>query len=197
MDVSFDDEDDNNDNDHELDLDTATDPVDQEAPPPKRQKLDLPATGRGLRTLTRAVSPPPPLTSSSSSSSSSRLLLSSSSLPGSSKRRLPWAPARQDSSIKDAASEEVLGHGAKKGGDGGSGSDAVVSGEGVRKEMGGRSERGKRAMRFASSPIQLTRIRDLPPEQNVDAISLRDILGDPLIKECWQFNYLFDIEFLM
>lgn len=47
------------------------------------------------------------------------------------------------------------------------------------------------------SPFQLTKIRDLPPEMNEDTISLKDILGDPLIAECWEFNYLHDIEFLM
>lgn len=47
------------------------------------------------------------------------------------------------------------------------------------------------------SPIQLNRIQDLPPSSNVDTISLGDILGDPLIKECWLFNYLFDIDFMM
>ncbi|KAK0701842.1 tyrosyl-DNA phosphodiesterase I [Lasiosphaeria miniovina] len=47
------------------------------------------------------------------------------------------------------------------------------------------------------SPFHLTRIRDLPPELNVDTIGLNDILGDPLISECWEFNYLHDIDFLM
>ncbi|PGH30971.1 tyrosyl-DNA phosphodiesterase 1 [[Emmonsia] crescens] len=49
------------------------------------------------------------------------------------------------------------------------------------------------------SPIQLTHIRDFPasPDNNTDAVKLRDILGDPLIKECWQFNYMFDVDFLM
>ncbi len=47
------------------------------------------------------------------------------------------------------------------------------------------------------SPIQLTRIRDLPPEANVDTVTLKDVLGDPLIAECWEFNYLHDIDFLM
>jgi len=28
-------------------------------------------------------------------------------------------------------------------------------------------------------------------------VGLRDILGDPMIRECWQFNYLFDVDFLM
>lgn len=32
---------------------------------------------------------------------------------------------------------------------------------------------------------------------NVDTVKLRDILGDPLIKECWQFNYCFDVDWLM
>jgi len=50
---------------------------------------------------------------------------------------------------------------------------------------------------LVKSPFQLTRIRDLPPECNVDALSLRDLLGDPLITECWEFNYLHDIGFLM
>ncbi|EEP77386.1 conserved hypothetical protein [Uncinocarpus reesii 1704] len=50
-----------------------------------------------------------------------------------------------------------------------------------------------------SSPVQLTHIRDLSDQSghNGDTIKLRDILGDPLIKECWQFNFLFDIDFLM
>lgn len=50
-----------------------------------------------------------------------------------------------------------------------------------------------------SSPYKLTHIRDLSNSSgnNEDTIKLRDILGDPLIKECWQFNYLFDVDFLM
>jgi tyrosyl-DNA phosphodiesterase-1 len=48
-----------------------------------------------------------------------------------------------------------------------------------------------------SSPIQLTRIRDLDGSKNVDTVGLDDILGNPLIRECWQFNYLFDVDFLM
>jgi tyrosyl-DNA phosphodiesterase-1 len=31
----------------------------------------------------------------------------------------------------------------------------------------------------------------------VDAVSLKDILGDPLIAECWEFNYLHNLDFLM
>lgn len=47
------------------------------------------------------------------------------------------------------------------------------------------------------SPFQLTRIQDLSPSQNVDTLTLNDILGSPLISECWEFNYLHDIDFLM
>ncbi|MDA4132160.1 MAG: tyrosyl-DNA phosphodiesterase 1, partial [Thaumarchaeota archaeon] len=57
-------------------------------------------------------------------------------------------------------------------------------------------ERPGRPRRF-KSPFQLTAIRDLPAEANVDAVMLRDVLGDPLIAECWEFNYLHDIDFLM
>lgn len=47
------------------------------------------------------------------------------------------------------------------------------------------------------SPFQLTHIRDLPADHNVDAVRVTDILGDPMIRECWQFNYLFDVDWLM
>lgn len=48
-----------------------------------------------------------------------------------------------------------------------------------------------------NSPFQLTLIRDLPASSNKDAIGLGDLLGDPMIAECWEFNYLHDIDFLM
>ncbi|KLU81943.1 hypothetical protein MAPG_01023 [Magnaporthiopsis poae ATCC 64411] len=48
-----------------------------------------------------------------------------------------------------------------------------------------------------SSPFRLTHIRDLGPEDNVDAVQLKDVIGDPLISECWDFNYLHDINFLL
>lgn len=47
------------------------------------------------------------------------------------------------------------------------------------------------------SPVQLISVEDLPSSCNVDSISLKDILGDPLIEECWIFNYLFDVDFVM
>lgn len=54
-----------------------------------------------------------------------------------------------------------------------------------------------RAERFIPSPIQLNRISDLPASSNVDTVSLRDLLGDPLISECWIFNYLVDVDYVM
>ncbi|KAK2614039.1 hypothetical protein N8I77_000899 [Diaporthe amygdali] len=54
-----------------------------------------------------------------------------------------------------------------------------------------------RANETFTSPFQLTWIRDLPEAANTDAVTLRDILGDPLIAECWEFNYLHDIDFLI
>ncbi|KAK0645653.1 tyrosyl-DNA phosphodiesterase-domain-containing protein [Cercophora newfieldiana] len=47
------------------------------------------------------------------------------------------------------------------------------------------------------SPFHLTTIQDLPPNLNTDTLTLRDLLGDPLISECWEFNYLHDIDFLL
>ncbi|KAJ4535782.1 hypothetical protein HRR80_006189 [Exophiala dermatitidis] len=53
------------------------------------------------------------------------------------------------------------------------------------------------AARLIASPFRLTSIRDLPSSQNIDTISLHDILGIPLIKEAWIFNYCFDVDWLM
>ncbi|GMG17398.1 unnamed protein product [Aspergillus oryzae] len=53
--------------------------------------------------------------------------------------------------------------------------------------------------RLIPSPFQLTHIRDLAAssDNNVDTVRLREILGDPMIRECWQFNYLHDVDFIM
>jgi tyrosyl-DNA phosphodiesterase 1 len=47
------------------------------------------------------------------------------------------------------------------------------------------------------SPIQLNYIEQLPSKSNVDTLSITDVLGHPLLKEVWQFNYLFDLDFLL
>ncbi|EEU40239.1 uncharacterized protein NECHADRAFT_34138 [Fusarium vanettenii 77-13-4] len=58
-------------------------------------------------------------------------------------------------------------------------------------------KRRRREVSTIKSPWQLTWIQDLSEEDNRDAVSLRDLLGDPLIAECWEFNFLHDIHFLM
>lgn len=50
---------------------------------------------------------------------------------------------------------------------------------------------------IVASPVQLNSIEQLPPASNDDTISLGGILGDIMIKECWLFNYLFDLDFIM
>lgn len=50
---------------------------------------------------------------------------------------------------------------------------------------------------FVPSPVQLNFVEQLPASSNVDCISLGSILGDPMNKECWLFNYLFDMDFVM
>ena len=47
------------------------------------------------------------------------------------------------------------------------------------------------------SPFTLTKIRDLSASSNVDTVCLDDILGNPLIKEVWVFNFCFDIDWMM
>jgi len=48
-----------------------------------------------------------------------------------------------------------------------------------------------------SSPIKLTRIDDLPDHYNQGTVTLKTLLGDPLIKECWNFNYMHDIAYIL
>jgi tyrosyl-DNA phosphodiesterase-1 len=60
-----------------------------------------------------------------------------------------------------------------------------------------RSQERDGGRNYMPSPIQLTHIEDLAPHQNMDAVKLKDIIGDPMIKECWNFNFLFDIDFVM
>lgn len=51
--------------------------------------------------------------------------------------------------------------------------------------------------KFVSSPVSLIRVAPLSPSENIDTVSILDLLGDPLIKECWAFNFLFDVEWLL
>ncbi|KAG9886336.1 phospholipase D/nuclease, partial [Aureobasidium melanogenum] len=61
----------------------------------------------------------------------------------------------------------------------------------------GKEKQHEKSTTTQPSPFQLTRIRDLPASANVDTVTLSDILGDPMIKEQWQFNFLLDIDFIM
>ncbi|KAK2746653.1 hypothetical protein FQN57_002997 [Myotisia sp. PD_48] len=53
--------------------------------------------------------------------------------------------------------------------------------------------------KIVPSPVHLTHIRDIPGSTgyNKDAVKLQDLIGDPMIKECWQFNYLHDVDFIL
>ena len=61
----------------------------------------------------------------------------------------------------------------------------------------GKDEVERLEPKVVASPVQLNFIEELPGISNVNAISLGSILGDPMIKECWLFNYLFDMDFVM
>ncbi|RMD40290.1 hypothetical protein DV735_g4847, partial [Chaetothyriales sp. CBS 134920] len=50
---------------------------------------------------------------------------------------------------------------------------------------------------LVSSPFKLTTIRDLPASDNLDTASLHDVVGNPLIKEAWIFNFCFDVDWTM
>ncbi|KAJ9609791.1 hypothetical protein H2200_006119 [Cladophialophora chaetospira] len=51
--------------------------------------------------------------------------------------------------------------------------------------------------KLIASPFKLTKIPDLPASNNIDTVSLHDILGNPLIKEAWIFNYCFDVDWFL
>ena len=55
----------------------------------------------------------------------------------------------------------------------------------------------RQSQRTIPSPVQLNFVKELPSASNIDTISLGSVLGDPMIKECWLFNYLYDVDFLM
>lgn len=47
------------------------------------------------------------------------------------------------------------------------------------------------------SPFSLTNINDLPDRLNVDSVTLKSIICDPMISELWEFNYMHDLNFIM
>lgn len=74
---------------------------------------------------------------------------------------------------------------------------ASVAAANLTKKQDERNKATEKPVEHIASPFQLTKIRDLAAHQNVDAVELKDVLGDPLIKECWNFNFLFDLDFVM
>ncbi|KAL9600314.1 MAG: hypothetical protein Q9219_003264 [cf. Caloplaca sp. 3 TL-2023] len=58
-------------------------------------------------------------------------------------------------------------------------------------------DEGKSAGHLIPSPIQLSTVNGLAATSNIDTVSLKDVLCDPVIRECWLFNYLFDVDFVM
>jgi tyrosyl-DNA phosphodiesterase 1 len=53
------------------------------------------------------------------------------------------------------------------------------------------------SIRVVSSPIRLYSILDLPPSENVDAITLREILSpQSTLDEIWSFNFMTNMQFL-
>lgn len=52
-------------------------------------------------------------------------------------------------------------------------------------------------IRAIPSPVQLSSVDAIPADCNIDTVSLKDIVGHPLIKECWALNYLIDVDFLL
>lgn len=73
-------------------------------------------------------------------------------------------------------------------------------------EMSGKSENEETSILNGSmpppvtvipSPFRLISTRDLPSSRNTETVSIGDILGNPLLKEAWVFNFCFDVDWLM
>jgi tyrosyl-DNA phosphodiesterase-1 len=47
------------------------------------------------------------------------------------------------------------------------------------------------------SPFRLLKIKDLPTNDNMDTVGIQDILGDPMLKQVWLFNYMHNIPWVM
>ena len=78
----------------------------------------------------------------------------------------------------------------------------VKSGDDVEATLQGASNCGsvahsQAATKIVPSPFHLSHIRDLPASHNIDTIGLKALIGDPLIRELWLFDFLFDADFVM
>jgi tyrosyl-DNA phosphodiesterase-1 len=152
---------------------------DHEGPPNKRQKLDVDA-------VTDAGCTPPPSTSEQAiaGEATATSLRRPISPPPLRRQRTPRSPTPQPPLQTEA---HVTG----------SSPASPPADEHTQRRPTAAQEIDRRETKYVGSPFQLTRIRDLAPHQNKDTVGLRDILGDPMIKECWNFNYLFDLDFVM
>ncbi|KAK3209566.1 hypothetical protein GRF29_69g2168713 [Pseudopithomyces chartarum] len=148
-------------------------------PPNKRRKLKTDVT-------TEASSTPPPQSPGDASiAGAAAASLQRPISPPSLRKRKPRTPSSSTSQI------EAEVHVTKQ--------TSTFKGKQQNKSKGLDNTGAKisKEMRYVRSPIQLTRIKDLGSEQNVDTVTLNDLLGDPMIKECWNFNFLFDLDFVM
>ena len=159
-------------------------PRESDVAPAKRRRLNNATEDETYRTLeasaslSRPVSPP---LSSRQTLSPTALLLQATAATWSFDdvpKQTETTPLSQQPPLSQLASKSVLPYGAD-----------------VQKTPDQKD--GGATTKCIASPVQLTRIRDLAPHQNVDTVQLKDILGDPLIRECWNFNFLFDIDFVM
>ncbi|KAF1926457.1 phospholipase D/nuclease [Didymella exigua CBS 183.55] len=156
-------------------------------PPAKRRKLDHGARGEAEGTgvtsasLSRPVSPPVSRRKSptSASTASTSLLVPAPTwgfddVPKQILTPPPSQPPRASKSANQNTAAQEDGLKPKR--------DHRVAGDNTK---------------CVPSPFQLTKIRDVAPHQNEGTVELKYILGDPLIKECWNFNFLFDLDFVM
>jgi tyrosyl-DNA phosphodiesterase-1 len=156
---------------------------DHEGPPSKRQKFDLDA-------ITEAGYTAPPSTSEQAIAGetiATSLQRPISPPPLRSKQRTPRSPTPHTPQLPLQIESHVIR----------SSPVSPSADENTRRRPTANQETNRRETKWVRSPFQLTRIRDLAPHQNGDTVGLKDILGDPMIKECWNFNYLFDLNYLM
>lgn len=164
-------------------------PSGSDVPPAKRRRIDdiykgeAEGTGATSTSLSRPVSPPlsrrkspTPVTTTSTNSTSLLIPAPTWGFNDVPKQTLTTPPSQPPASSKPA-NQSLAQH----------------TGENKHVEEGVAGD----STRCVSSPFQLTKIRDLAPHQNVDTVELKNILGDPLIQECWNFNFLFDLDFVM
>ncbi|KAL9579032.1 MAG: hypothetical protein Q9203_006869 [Teloschistes exilis] len=101
------------------------------------------------------------------------------------KSRAPISPPPTRRSVPNPSTEQVINH--------------LRKDEALPEHISGQAKTDQNQVTapLMASTIHLSTVKGLPATHNVDTVSLRDILGDPLIEECWLFNYLIDVDFIM